>query len=64
LADKIKMNKMDGACSMYGAKVHTESWLGTLVDRGHLENLCVDGEKSIQMVFQETEFSQVWIYQV
>jgi len=57
LGDKIK-NKMGRACSTYGegkGEVHTGFWWGNLTERGHLEDLDIDGRTIIKWIFKKLD---------
>jgi hypothetical protein len=45
---------MDRACSTYGEKERCIGfWWGNLRERGHLEDLCVDGRKILKQIFNK-----------
>ena len=56
MGDQIK-NEIGGACGTYGVAVgvHTGFWWGDLRERGHLEDLGVDGRLILKRIFKKQD---------
>jgi len=55
--DQSKKNEISLACSTDGASrggVHTGFWWWYLKDRGHLEELCIDGRLILNWMFNKS----------
>jgi hypothetical protein len=59
--DRIKKNKMGGACDTHGGVVHTEFWRGNLMETGHFENLGVDRTTILKRIFKKEDGNVGWI---
>jgi hypothetical protein len=52
--DEIKNNEMSAACGTYGERRSAHGiWWGDLRERGHLENLGVDGRIILKLIFKK-----------
>jgi len=51
--DSIKVDEVGGFCSKYGEKIHTDFWLGHLIERENLEDLDVDGNVILKCVLNK-----------
>lgn len=47
------MDEVGGFCSKYGEKIHTDFWLGHLIERENLEDLDVDGNVILKCVLNK-----------
>ena len=54
---QINRNEMDGACGLCGRgegrEAHTGFWRGNVKEKGHLEDLGVDGRITLILIFKK-----------